>query len=429
MISNHILNSRKAPKNRVEARFDIIDNLLESRNLYNVLTIDYDLIAVRSTDLDPSENFLLIGLANGSVEIQGIQIGTTGGLEHIYRYNLSPFNIHRVQWNPGHEQFFSMLDNHNLYLVDPEEARAIERFNFSNKAYWSEWSPNDRKMIAVCGTESQTRLVDIRSGSAVQTIILSAKSGLASHRATRCLWSKHDTNCLIIGDNEGYIHIFDTRQSSKPYLCSGVERGQISGMSFTNDNCSIMTSQGTNNRLVQWSYDKCTLVPDSHKFKKQLKQVPVTNAEESSTKSNVQASDSSSKRRKTSRQATKQQTNNNLRFQSRRIVSLPVDAYLKCQFYVTDRHIYCPCPPGSTKAKEFYIYNIESGYRIKTIKSDEILCSGSVNAITGLLPDSLVLYVGGRGRLRVWTLDEDYHRKLEDKMKEYHKTNWDSDGD
>lgn len=432
MINTFIHNSRINRNCRpLLNKSRLLNSLIESRNIFNIQTIEYDLMAVCSMDIDHTGNFLLVGLSNGSVDLQGIQDSNFGHLDHIARLNLSQFNLHRVQWNPGDEQFFSMLDNHNLYLVDPVEMRAIDKFPFALKTNWSEWNPNDRKMIAVCGSESQVRLVDIRSGSSVQTIILGANSGLSSHRATRCLWSKHDLNCLVVGDNEGYIHVYDTRHTTRPQTLVGEERGQISGMSFTSDHGSIITSQGTENHLIQWAYDKCSLHPSPAKFKKRktVGKYLEKNGNDCDMQMDTSSSPGPSNGPNRSSASTQQKSSEKRvlsRKNTRRIIPLPLDAYIRCQFYVTDRHVYCPVPARVTKSKEIYIYDLESGNRIKTLKSDDILCQG-VYSITGLLPESLVLYVGGRGRLRAWSIDEDHQRKVEEKISQYHQSRWDSD--
>lgn len=390
--------------------------VVEARNLFNVQTLEYDLTAVSTTDLSPSATFLISGLSNGSIDFLQVEDGNLGTLNSIHRYDISPINIHRVQWHPSGEFFFSVLDNNKLYFVDPNYGRTIDKYTFSVKTNWSEWNPIERKIVAVCGSGSQVRLVDIQSGSSAQTIILGAPSRLASHRATRCLWSGLDSNCLIVGDNEGYLHIYDTRHSTKPLLCVGEECGQISGMSFTTDQNKIITSQGTENHLVEWSFDKCNLVPRSTKFKKrkvETAQVEPEPVAQSSSKS------------KPGKRSTENIEKKILKKKKKRVVSLPVDAYIRCQFWVTDHHVYCPVPASVKKGKELYVYDVDSGYRIKTLKSDEILCQGAYS-ICGLLPEALVLYVGGRNRLRVWTIDEDHQRKLEEKMKRYHKSTWDS---
>lgn len=204
----------------------------------------------------------------------------------------------------------------------------------------------------------------------------------------------------------------------------GEERGQISGMSFTHDQRSVITSQGTENHLVQWSWRNCSLKADPFKFKKREKiQSPTAvDAEFSACDKTDSTTASGSKNVKKDRRGVSVLP----RKYGRRVVPLSVDAYLRCQFYVSDRHVYCPVPNRIRKSKEIYIYDLENGIRIKTIKSEDILRQG-VFSVTGLLPESLVIYVGGRGRLRVWTIDEDYQRKMEEKMNEFHQSRWDSE--
>lgn len=403
----------------------VIGNLLQSRNLFNTQTVEYELTAVYSLDLDPTRNFLLAGLSNGCVDLQGVQDPSIGTLDQIARIGVSNNNCNRVQWSPGDEQFFSSLDKHALYLVDPVECRVIDEFRFDLATNWSEWNPNDRKLIAVCANDSQVRLVDIRSGSSVQTIILEAKSGLSSHRANRCLWSNHDLSCLIVGDNEGYIHIYDTRHSSKPQLLVGEEIGQISGMSFTNDNNTIITSQGPANSLIEWNFDRCSLTPKPAKFAHRT----LVEDEAEQNNNNSQPTSSNHRHPGLNVRASKTWSSKKRESLTSRQRPLPVDAYVRCQFYVSDRHLFCPERKISSNCKkELAIYDLNTGSLIKTLNSDEIMCQGTY-AVTGLLPEALVLYVGGRKKLRLWTIDEGYQKKLEEKVKRFHTTTWDSEED
>uniref|UniRef100_A0A6G1SEC9 Uncharacterized protein n=1 Tax=Aceria tosichella TaxID=561515 RepID=A0A6G1SEC9_9ACAR len=445
MVHAHLRHRYYYSNNRASNSCQLMSSLIKSRNLFSIQTVEYDIMTVTSLDIDETNNFMLVGLSNGSVDLQEIDDPTYGTSGQLARFNFGQYNVNRVQWNPGiKEQFFSILDNHVLHIVDPIEMRALDKYEFDDmKTNWSEWNPNDRKMVAVCGSESQVRLVDIRSGSSVQTVILGAPSGLSSHRATRCLWSKHDTSCLIVGDNEGYIHIYDTRHSSKPLVLAGEERGQISGMSFARDQCSIITSQGTENHLVEWTYNKCKLQANSRKFKKREKATNIqddvhgcgssssSKGASSSSKSgsgNPNQAGASSKRQAPSDAAAAAIRKASIKKQKKRPLPLPVSAYIRCQFHVTDSHVFCPVPASTRKSKEIYIYDLKTGDRIKTLKSDDILSQG-IYTVTSLMPESLVIYVGGRGRLRTWTIDEGYQRKLEEKMLEYHRTVWDSDDD
>jgi hypothetical protein len=81
--------------------------------------------------------------------------------KHSARFNFGQYNVNCVQWNPGaSEHLFSILDNHVRHIVNPNEMRALDKYEFDMKTNWSEWNRNDRKIIAICGSESQVRLVD-----------------------------------------------------------------------------------------------------------------------------------------------------------------------------------------------------------------------------------------------------------------------------
>lgn len=404
-----------------------IDELIRSRNLFDIQKIHYDLVSANSMDIDPLGNFLLIGLSNGDIDIQCISDPCRGNINQVAYFNMANSNIHRVQWSPNDEQFFTALDNHTLVLVDPNELRPIDKISFDIKLTWSEWNANDTDVIAVCGTESQVRLADLRSGSSTQCLILSAPSKMPNHRATRCLWSKTDIACLIVGDNEGFIHVYDTRHSRVPVAISESDfLPQISGLSFTNDQKYLITSHGTHNRLVQWSFDKCKLVANLDKFRKVKHPEPVSlsptpsTSQNGSSKRNVQLYDKLNKKVKIQKKTSSQSNS------FRHAPSMPDSSYLKCQFHVTDKFIFCPVPFKATKSKELYIYEIDSGQKIKTLKSDEILSNG-IYTVQSLFPESLVLYVGGKNRVRVWSIDEDHQRKMEEKMKKFHTDQWDSD--
>lgn len=424
MIHNHLMNRYYFSSRRANNTYSLLNSLIKSRNLFSVQTVEYDLMTVTSLDIDETNNFMLVGLSNGSVDLQEIDDPTFGTSAQLARFNFGQYNVNRVQWNPStSEQFFTILDNHVLHIVDPIEMRALDKCEFDMKTSWSEWNVNDRQIIAVCGSESQVRLVDIRTGSSAQTVILGAPSGLSTHRATRCLWSKQDTRCLIVGDNEGYLHVYDTRHSTRPLTLAGEERGQVSGMSFTTDQCSIITSQGTQNQLVEWTFDKCKLKANAKKFKKRKREESMITAGPSGTNDILGHPGVSSMKQTISDKDSKKACTKK---QKKRSLPLTISAYIRCQFHVTDSHIFCPVPSTTRKSKEIYIYDLKTGDRIKTLKSDDILSQG-IYAVSSLLPESLVIYVGGRGRLRAWTLDEGYQRKLDAKMVEYHRTKWDSD--
>lgn len=314
---------------------------------------------------------------------------TFGKLEDLAMLTVAPSAINRVQWCPNQEEsLFSVCDNHTLHLVDDVSIKVMEKYHFKIRISSSDWNSLDTRMIAVCGSESQVRLVDLRTGSSVHSMTVSAMSRMPTHRATRCIWSKQDTRCLVVGDNEGFVHIFDTRKSLKSLLTSGQHTSQISGMAFTTDQSQIVTSHGIENKLRLWHFKNGNLKRANTKFFNYL-------ADQSLKKS-----------------------------RDRRTLS--PDANMKCQFYVTDKHIFCPTSIDQ-RSDEVWIYEIDSGKLIKTLRSEEILTAG-IYSIVGLMNDSISLYVGGRGRLRAWSLDEESEDRLS-KLKKYHVDRWESDSD
>lgn len=320
--------------------------------------------------------------------------------------------------------------------------RPVERFSFNIKTCWSDWNPNDTSSVAVCGTESKVRFVDIRIGSSVHSITLSARSGLKTHRASRCLWSKLDQTCILVGDNEGYLHIYDTRHTTRPLLCSNEELGQVSGMSFSKSDFSLFTSHGPRNELVHWQFDKCNLKALAKKFPKEF---PKGDSETSSQNHayeqmrppsqpvhDAQADPPSTSQMMSNLDNTVDSTKASRASIRKRKTgptgAMGTEAYLRCQFYVSENLVFVPAHPNARKSIEVFVHCIKTGRLVKLIKSEEIFTPGS-NSITGLLPDSLALYVGGGGRLRVWAMDEDFERKMRQRMLDYEREEWDSDGD
>lgn len=425
--NNQILRNTKP----AWVRDRVADSLISSRELFNVQTIGYDVGTVSTLDLDATNDILLVGTTCGNISLQHVSDPTDGTLssEPVDQHQSHSRNLHRAQWNQAGEQFFSLVDNHCLDLFDANIMRSIERFRLNTRTWWSDWNFNDSKMIAICCSESQVRIVDIREGSSVHSIILKANSGLKTHRASRCLWSKHDISCLFVGDNEGYIHIYDIRQTTRPLICTDKEMGQISGMSFTKSDCSLLTSHGTQNHIVQWEFDKRSLKPLPKQFSKKfpsdhdmthkifqdlLEGPPKKTRCELKTSPEPPASSRASLRRRKTRRSNLRPTQES------------AESLLKCQFYVTENLVFVPAHHGALKSAEVFVNNLKTGELIKIVKSEDIFVPGA-DAIIGLLPDSLAIYVGGGGRLRVWAMDEDFERKMRERLAAYEREDWGSD--
>jgi hypothetical protein len=62
---------------RIHESQDCTTELIRSRNLFSVQTIEYDLMTVTSLDIE-TNNFILVGLSNGSVDLQEVDDPTFG---------------------------------------------------------------------------------------------------------------------------------------------------------------------------------------------------------------------------------------------------------------------------------------------------------------------------------------------------------------
>lgn len=303
-------------------------------------------------------------------------------------------------------------------IVNPATMSEVERYPFKNDILWSDWNPHDPSLIAVCGSQSMMSLVDLRAGNSLQTMILSCPSGIKKHTANRCTWSKLNPRTLVAGDNDGYVHKYDIRNNMKPLFVAGGELGEVNCMNFTHDEDSLITTHGNRNRIVRWTYDstKKTLHPNTNAFTIEPRGV------NSGDKRRVAAEDTASPlirfirgRRRRGDDPTSQANKSKI--------------FLGSQFYMSSRHLYCPAHELLyNDLNDFNIYDLKTGYRIKSLRTDPSFIQGAFS-VSGLMPDSMVIYTGGLDKLRVWSFDELNRIKQEKISSQYHTSNWNSDSD
>lgn len=394
----------------------MIGDLLSSRQILNTQTIESDENFVRALDIDPTESFLLFAGSSGCCHFTTItdpNYGTLDDTSHVFLNGTRQIN--RVQWSPDiREPCAYMLTRQTLTILDG--LQKVEQFHFRNEALWSDWNTIDQKMIAVACNNSNVTLIDVASGNALQTIVVPNSSMLKTHIATRCAWSKHDSYCLIVGDNDGYLHIFDTRHSVHSLMTAGVELGEINCLSFTNDQNSIITTHGPRNRIVQWKFNSSSLKPCIDKFADK----PV---EESDPHGNDQLP-SSGRSSRAVRSRSRRQLSSSFP------LSIAPKFFRGSQFYLTDRFLFCPANDSNRQqleASDLNVYDLLNGNKVTSIKTES--ASRGVHCVAGLLPKSMVLYTGGARGLRIWTIDEDFGRRKKQEYERYHQTRWESDDD
>lgn len=429
MVFRSIKNSRLGIKKpNPHHQEDLIDGLLKSRQLHCNQTIEYEDSLVRSLDLDPTNNFLLVGASTGLIELQGVQDSNTGLLEYVDNFSIRGRHfLRRVQWLPDlQEQLFSVISTGRLLVVNPSTMSKIEQYKFKNDLLWSDWNPIDLNIIAVSGTDSTVSLVDLRAGNSLQTIIIHSPSNLRKHTANRCCWSKLDSRLLVIGDNDGLVHMYDIRNNMKPLLRSSGELGEINCMSFTHDENSLITTHGNRNVVVKWGVEDNQL----RRFKNAFGENPNANNKTTEIGSLHSRRDS----------VGSEQISPLLRFiRSRRRRGIGGDefrsganrfkTFLGSQFHLTARHLYVPAHEvPSNDYNDLNIFDLKTGYRMKSLKTDPSFVQGAFS-VTGLMPDSMVLYTGGMDKLRVWSFNEMSSLREGRISSQFHSSDWSSESD
>lgn len=368
---------------------------------------------------------LILGTTNGLIELQAIQDSCLGKLEFADNLVIPGQHfLRRTQWLPNlTEHLFSVISTSALMIVNPATMSEVERYPFKNDILWSDWNPYEASLIAVCGTESMMSLVDLRAGNSLQTMILSCPSGIKKHTANRCCWSKLNSRILLAGDNDGFVHKYDIRNNMKPLFVAGGELGEINCMNFTQDENSLITTHGNRNRIVRWTTNESsstkTLVPDTYAFKLEPKGV---NSGDTNKRGAAGAEDSASPLIRFIR--GRRRRNDDPASQANKFKT-----FLGSQFYMSSRHLYCPAHELLyNDLNDFNIYDLKTGYRIKSLRTDPSFVQGAF-CVTGLMPESMVIYTGGMDKLRVWSFDELNRLKQEKLSSQYHTSNWNSDSD
>jgi len=198
------------------------------------------------------------------------------------------FGITKLSFYPfDSAAFLSSSYDQSLKLWATGSARLSGSFNLSAKIYTHAVSPVASHLLVACGTQHPAvRLVDLRSGAAVQSLVAPGAGGGAAGAVLAVAWSPRHEHVLASGSVDGAVRIWDVRQASgmvglldqedslgiqaggwgvgdAAAAAAGVQRGRgirasakahagpVNGLTWTDDGAYIV-SAGHDRRIRVW---------------------------------------------------------------------------------------------------------------------------------------------------------------------------------
>ena len=318
--------------------------------------------------------------------------------------------IGRCQWFPLDNGMFHLMYNDGVTIVDTNTLNQCETFNFgARQVFWTDWNPSKPELISVAASESTIRLIDIRSGSSAQNIVVSSCLQSANHSITSIVWDKLDPDCFFAGDTEGYIHIYDIRSSRNSMtrvhddtrLCE-----PIVCLQFTTDCMSLLSLNAMRDKLNLWSLKNKSLQNSNTNFQLPQPSKPKTS-------------------RVPNRGGARDTTRRQAYLKNPSLASL-----IKPQVYVSHDLVFSSGPSNKT-GTEIIVNDLNTGSMVKKLGSDTYNCNDNliqVNSIIGLHPESLVVYSGGYNSFKVWSVAF-YSENRDQELRHVHNDCWSDESD
>ncbi|KAI0156949.1 WD40 repeat-like protein [Xylariaceae sp. FL1272] len=167
--------------------------------------------------------------------------------------------------------FLSTSYDQTLKLWSTDDARLSASFNLGSKVYTHSISPIADHLLVACGTQHPSvRLVDLRSGTAIQSLAGHGGAVLAT------AWSPRHEHVLASGSVDGTVKIWDIRRASamigmldhedslglyynglmgpdrvRTRVTAKAHVAPVNGLTWTDDG-SYIVSAGHDNRIRVW---------------------------------------------------------------------------------------------------------------------------------------------------------------------------------
>lgn len=187
---------------------------------------------VLSLDLDADGRYLLSGCSDGSIYIHDLfnfsgSPSFTADVEQIIEKNhkfAHKYSTECVQWYPQDSGLFvtGSMDKY-LKVWDSNRMRPVESVKFEGRIFQVHMSTNaaSKCLVAVAGTESIVRLVDLTTGSCAHE--------LRGHESAvlTCRWSPREEFLLATGSCDGRIILWDARAANTALRVLDQNNGQV----------------------------------------------------------------------------------------------------------------------------------------------------------------------------------------------------------
>lgn len=141
------------------------------------------------------------------------QIDRSDDKSKAHRFGITQLSFY--PFDPG--AFLSSSYDQTLRLWETDTVQMSGLWDLESKIYTHAISPIADHLLVACGTAHPAiRLVDLRTGAAIQSLVASGQVGAGGGAVLALAWSPRHEHVLASGNLDGTVRIWDVRRASGP---------------------------------------------------------------------------------------------------------------------------------------------------------------------------------------------------------------------